>query len=120
MAELKCTKSEFHRYIGPRIRNVIQFMTKKRKKQLNFVCQKCGKRRELEASHIKGRERKVIIDSILDSCMTLKENGIIKVNLSEIEKKVISSHLPIDKYFLFLCSECHKKYDTAYIVKHKN
>ena len=32
MAEIECTIKEFHKFIGPRIRNMVQLMTKKRKK----------------------------------------------------------------------------------------
>jgi hypothetical protein len=60
MAELICTIEEYHRFIGPRIRNVIQNMTKKRKLELNNICQECKQNKELEAAHIKGNSRKDI------------------------------------------------------------
>jgi len=65
MAKLICTYPEFHRFIGPRIRNSIQTLTKKRKKQFNHICQMCGEKKELEAAHIHGKERKKVIEKIL-------------------------------------------------------
>lgn len=108
ICEITCTFAAFHKFIGPRIRNVIQTMTKKRKNALHQICQQCHKTRELQAAHRHGNGRKQIIDKILDR---YDENGIIKANLENLEMKIIKAHQPIDKYFLFLCAECHKKYD---------
>ena len=55
MAEIICNFDDFNKYIGPRVRNVIQSMTKKPKKELYYKCQRCKKKKsELEAAHIKG------------------------------------------------------------------
>ena len=86
-------------------------MTKKRKKELNFICQNCGKKRELEAAHIKGKDRKKIINSILKNYIINKNNMTIKVDLDLIEKEILEAHKPIDRYFKFLCHDCHIKYD---------
>ncbi|MEM0473396.1 MAG: hypothetical protein QXF88_01590 [Candidatus Aenigmatarchaeota archaeon] len=61
MAELLCSISEFNKYIGPRIRNRIQSLTKKRKKELDYICQLCKKKKEIEAAHKIGKSRKDII-----------------------------------------------------------
>jgi len=112
MAEIICTIEDFHKYIGPRVRNVIQSMTKKRKLELNHICQDCKQTKELEAAHIKGNSRKEIIEKILEKNIIDKEKRLIKVDLDKIEKEIILSHKPIDKYFRFLCSNCHTKYDS--------
>lgn len=109
--ELTCTIEEFHKFIGPRIRNVIQTLTKKRKKELNYICQGCNQRKELEAAHIKGSDRKAIIEKILRKYIIDKENEIVRVYLDKIEDEIVASHQPVDKYFKFLCSKCHNEYD---------
>lgn len=111
MAEIICTVSDFHKYIGPRLRNVIQYMTKKRKKELNHICQECKENKELEAAHIKGNSRKDIIHKLLEEFLIDKEKQLIKVDLEKFEKLITESHKPVDKYFRFLCSQCHVKYD---------
>jgi len=112
MAELTCTIEEFHKFVGPRIRNVIQTLTKKRKRELDFICQGCRRKKELEAAHVRGSSRKVIIENILEKYVIDEKKKIVKVNLEKIEKEIVAGHKPIDKYFKFLCSECHANYDS--------
>ncbi len=113
MAEITCTIEEFHKYIGPRIRNVIQSMTKKRKLELNHICQECNQIRELEAAHIRGNSRKEVIEKILlKKYLIDKERRLVKVDLDKSEKEIVLSHKPIDKHFRFLCSKCHTEYDS--------
>ena len=112
MAELICTTKEFHRFIGPRIRNTIQAITKKRKKELDSICQICRETKELEAAHIVGNDRKSIIEKILKRYKIDDKKDLIKIDLDIIEKEIISAHRPIDRYFKFLCSKCHNKYDS--------
>lgn len=76
----------------------------------------CGKKRELEAAHIKGRDRKSMIDNILKNYIIDKNNMIINVDLDIIEKEILKAHKPIDKSFKFLCHDCHENYDKK---KHK-
>lgn len=111
MAEIICTLEEYHKFIGPRIRNVIQSMTKKRKRELNHICQHCKKETELEAAHIKEKTRKMIIDNILKKYIDKKNTKLLKLDLKKVEDEIINAHKPIDKYFLFLCAKCHLKYD---------
>ena len=65
MTKIRCSIKEFNRFLGPRIRNVIQSMTKKRKRGLGYICQTCKKKKELEAAHVKGDDRKRIIEKVL-------------------------------------------------------
>ena len=112
MAEITCTLKDFHKYIGPRVRNVIQSMTKKRKKELNHICQNCNQNKELEAAHIKDKSRKEIIELILKKYISSKNKNFITIDLDKFEKEIIESHKPLDKYFKFLCAKCHKEYDS--------
>lgn len=47
MAKTTCTIEEYNKFIGSRIRNRIQSITKKYKKDLNNICEHCGKKRNL-------------------------------------------------------------------------
>ncbi|GAI19219.1 unnamed protein product [marine sediment metagenome] len=111
MAELICAVKEFHKFIGPRIRNAIQYLTKRRKKELNHICEMCGKQGELEAAHVKGKSRKLVIERILSKYIIDKENKIIKIDLAKVEDEILAAHKPIGDYFKFLCAKCHLKYD---------
>lgn len=112
MAKITCTIKDFHKYIGPRVRNVIQSMTKKRKKELNHICQICKQQKELEAAHIKNKPRKEIIESILKRYISSENKNLITIDLDKFEKEIIKSHIPLEKYFKFLCAKCHREYDT--------
>ena len=117
MAELTCTIREFHKFIGPCIRNRIQLLTKKRKRELNHICQACGQEKELEAAHVNGKNRKLIIDSVLDRYRI--DGDTVKVDLLKVEEEIMSAHRPIDEYFKFLCSKCHKEYDSSSYNAHE-
>ena len=86
-------------------------MTKKRKKELNHICEFCKKSAELEAAHVKESSRKEIIESILIDYISKSDKNLVIVDLDKFEEKITASHKPLDKYFKFLCAECHKTYD---------
>jgi len=94
-------------------KKVIQSITKKHKTRINNICQGCGRKRELESAHIKGKERKRIIERVLARYIVDKKLGIVKVDLKEAEEAIIKAHQPIEKYSKFLCAECHKRYDDT-------
>lgn len=112
MAELTCTIKEFHKFIGPKIRNSIQYLTKKRKKELGYICQRCRKRSELEAAH-KGKSRKQIIEEVLNKYIIDENNLVVKIDLDKVYREILSAHRPIDDYFEFLCPECHRKQESS-------
>lgn len=110
MATFIGTEKEFNDYIGPRVRNKIQTLTKKTKTKRGNVCQHCGKKvKELDAAHIHGRERKTIINELLQP---YRSEDIYKVNLASFERSLMEAHQPVEKVFLFLCQECHVAYDS--------
>ena len=109
MAEIECTVSEFHKFIGPKIRNDIQYMTKRRKRELKYRCEECGRERELHAAHY-GSTRKKIIEKVLKR--HLLDSGVIRGNLEEIRGEILAAHRPIESHMRFLCESCHRKFDA--------
>jgi hypothetical protein len=112
------TIKEYHKFIGPRIRNVVQSITKKAKKDAGNICEICNKELELEAAHIHGKERKQIIEAVLNPF--LDNLGIVEINLEEIEKEIKGKHYPLNETFKFLCKNCHNEYDDNNTFKNKN
>lgn len=113
MATFEGTIQEFHHFIGPRIRNAINNLTRKYRKNLNGICEDCGQKKELHSAHVHGRERRAIIKTILDPYVN---NGIIHCNIEETENKILNAHLPIENCFKFLCHNCHVTYDSNTII----
>ena len=103
------TNREFKRYVGPRLRNFVQMITKKHKAAVG-ACEHCGMDDELESAHVKGRDRNQIID-ILFAARSL--DSVVTVDLQLFEKSFKSEHDPVEKAILILCRKCHKKYDAA-------
>ncbi len=118
MPSFRGSESEFIKFVGPRIRNVIQYKSKSMKKKLGSICQGCKKSHELHAAHIKGQDRLSIIRKVLKK---YSKQGIVSGDLREIEEQIIKAHTPIAKFFYFLCEPCHKKYDKGKIsIVHTN
>ena len=113
MASFIGTNQEFKRFIGPRLRNLIQQITKNHKAEV-ASCEHCGSKENLESAHVHGRDRNEIIDLILTD---YTNNGVITVELSKFEEKFIYEHHPLEKSILILCKECHGKYDSYPINK---
>ena len=108
MASFIGTFDEFTKYISPRARNVVNAITKNYKLQIG-KCEHCGSTTEtLEAAHVTGRERSIIIEEILKE---FTNGEIITIDLEVFENKFLSVHEPINKIILVLCRPCHRKYD---------
>src|SRR5688572_1388085 len=107
MASFIGTRKEFKRYIGPRLRNLVNLLTKKHRIGV-ANCNHCGTKERLESAHVRGRERNQIIDVLLEG---FTHNEIITIDLEIFERKFVAEHDPIDKTILILCRDCHIKYD---------
>lgn len=110
--QLICSIRQFHEFIGPKVRNDIQTLTKREKLRLRNICQDCGEQKELHAAHIKGKDRKQIISSVLTNYLIDEKEQIIQVDLSKVIGEIVEAHKPLNEHFRFLCSECHGKYDS--------
>ena len=109
MAIFEGSIQEFHHFIGPRIRNAINSLTRKYRQNLKGICEGCGQKKELHSAHVHGRERRSIIETILKPYIDSK---IIHCNIEEAENKILNAHLPIESCFKFLCHSCHVIYDS--------
>ena len=112
MAMFNGTIEEYHKYIGPRIRNRINVYTKEERMKQKGICQLCGNKAELESAHIKGKDRKTLIETVLEK---YKKDETVLIDLGNIEEEIIKEHIPINEVFLFLCPNCHRKYDNENI-----
>ena len=115
MAKFEGTTQEYHDFIGPRIRNKINSLTRSNKKEQNGKCQHCGKDAELQSAHKHGYERRKIIEKVLGAYQI--NDGVVSCDLGETENKILEAHLPIEDTFLFLCPACHHKYDAEIKTK---
>ena len=111
MAEFIGTKKEFNRFFGPHLRNLIQNLTRKYRREIG-KCEHCGTDQNLESAHITGKERIEIIDKIIEQYYSVNN---YKVNLTEFEKKFKNEHENLSEVILILCSNCHSIYDNKRI-----
>jgi hypothetical protein len=109
MAEFRGNIKEFHDFIGPRIRNKVNYETRKIRKSHNKKCQECKEENHtLDAAHIHGKERPTIIEAVLKKHI---KGGVIVCNLQKVEAEIIAAHHPLKECFRFLCKRCHREYD---------
>lgn len=106
------SKEEFKKYFGGYCRNKVHEITNQYRKSCNGICEYCKNQSELQAAHVLGSERIKLIESILDNFFK-KEDNVYNVDLHNFENEFIKAHQPINKHFHFLCSKCHKKYDSG-------
>lgn len=110
MATFKGTRQEFDRYIGPQIRNLIQYISKKYKASVG-QCEHCGAADvQLEAAHRHEYERPKLIDQALEQ---FYDDGSVVADLIKVENTIKALHDPIDEVILVLCKECHGRYDAS-------
>lgn len=108
MAKFIGTFDDLNKYIGPRLRNVVQQKTKKYKKDIGH-CEHCKKDGvTLDAAH-KGKDRIQIINEITKP---FTDGKLIEIDLGLLEELFIARHIPLEDSFLVLCRSCHKKYDS--------
>jgi len=107
MGSFNGSKEEFRRYIGPRLRNLVQQISRPYRDSVR-VCEHCNTTGSLDSAHVKGRDRNDIIDLVLSEYVT--DVGV-EVDLKAFEDKFKAEHYPLDKSFLILCRPCHRVYD---------
>ena len=109
MATFKGSSKEFKRFMGPRLRNVVNSITKRHRTSVGS-CEHCGVSRDLHSAHVHGKDRIAIIDSILDRSKRSR-GQTVEVDLDEFERRFKDEHSPVEKAIFVLCNACHRRYD---------
>jgi len=109
MASFIGTRKEFKRFIGPRLRNLVNIRTKAYRLGV-ANCNHCGSADRLESAHVRGRDRNQIIDALLEQ---FTHGEIVTIDLAKFEQLFVSEHEPIERTILILCRDCHGKYDAV-------
>ena len=91
------TNREFKRYVGPRLRNLVQAITRKQKAAVG-ACEHCGAGEDLEAAHVRGRDRNQIIDLLMGA---KSPEGLYVVDLEQFET-LRPENLP----YIYCASQC--------------
>jgi hypothetical protein len=109
MASFVGTFEEFIKYINPRVKNVVNSISRAYKQEVGR-CEHCNSvETTLEAAHVTGRERPVIIEEVLQDYI----NGeIVTVDLEVFENRFKQAHDPIPEVIKVLCRPCHRQYDN--------
>jgi hypothetical protein len=110
MAQFVGTIQEFHHFIGPRIRNVVNLAAASHRKKRAGICEHCEEKAELQSAHVHGRGRRAIIEAVLAQYKT--GENLLSCDLEQVEKQILDGHLPIKETFKFLCHPCHVAYDA--------
>ncbi len=111
MAQFVGTVQDYHHFIGPRIRNVVNQTAAPARKHHGGTCENCGQHAELQSAHVHGRERRALIEAVLAEYTRI--DGWVDCDIEEVERRVIEAHLPIEATFKFLCPSCHRTYDAG-------
>ncbi|HLF53242.1 hypothetical protein [Flavobacterium sp.] len=113
MANFQGTTKEFMKFIGGYSRNKVQYITRNHRKKIG-KCQEClSKTSKLDAAHITGKERPIIISDILKDFI---DGEIVTVDLQEFEDRFLKAHDPIESTIRILCKKCHGEYDKVSAV----
>ena len=111
MAQFTGSIDLFYRYMGGFCRNKVNSISKPYRIKVG-KCEFCGKKNHLEAAHIRGKERLVIINEVLIK-HTIDE--VITIDLEKFETLFVYKHFPIEGAFKILCKSCHSTYDHEVI-----
>ena len=110
MAIFEGTIKEFAKYLGAYAKLKVAFLASNYKRKIG-KCEDCDSiTKGLEAAHIKGKERVLLVSKILGEFL---QDDVIKIDLNEFEERFIAAHQPIESTIRVLCKECHRKYDRV-------
>ena len=108
----------FYSCVNTKCNRIIQDLTSQaQKNKSSGKCSYCGEMVEhLEVVHINKLSRTDIIKTILDKKYKTN-NDLYEVDLVEFEKDFKNEHLPLNEHFIYLCHDCHQKYDDNRITE---
>ncbi|KAB1068827.1 hypothetical protein [Methylobacterium planeticum] len=113
MARFQGSIYEYINFVGPSIANLIQRYSRPYKKEINNICQACGKVSTLQAAHRWGCSRPEVI---LQALIPFGAPDRIDCDLQEAQDAIMTLHKerPIELTFGFFCKPCHDEYDEVW------
>ena len=108
MARFIGTFKDFKQYVNDYVKNKIPYLTRKFK---TGTCELCGKKATLDAAHLRGREREVVIREAFEASSELVGGNIFDVDLNKFAQYINKEHSDPNN-FHFICHDCHRKYDA--------
>ena len=102
------TFKEFKIYLNDYVKNKVPALTRKFK---TGTCELCGKKEVLDAAHIRGREREVIIQEAFNASSEHISGNVYDVDLDKFSQFIYKEHSDPNN-FHFICRDCHRKYDA--------
>jgi hypothetical protein len=111
MARFVGTVQDYHHFIGPRIRNVVNQAAAPARKSRGGICEHCGEQHELQSAHVHGRDRRTLIEGVL--APYTRPDGYVEIEIDDVERQIIDAHMPIEETFKFICASCHRAYDAG-------
>lgn len=116
MAYLEGTLDEIYKYLGPRTSDIVTQLARPHRKneygnRKSCIEPGCKQYTGLHAAHLKGRERRVLIQEILNEFGDLKVDKTYRINLETFEEQFRKKHDDFSNVIQFMCPKHHKKYD---------
>lgn len=110
MARFTGEVSDFEKFIGPHLRNLVQnSITRKYRKKIG-KCENCGSTEKLDSAHIHGKDRKTLIKKAYHKYLYSKDE-LLDVDLNQFVLDFKKLHFPLEETFRILCRDCHIKHD---------
>lgn len=116
MAVFEGTLENFYTFLGPRTSNIVTEISRsyrngKSCRQITETGKACGKWRYLDAAHLKGRERKILIKEVLEEHAVKLEDDYYKIGMEQFEQAFRDKHLDFFNVIEFMCRKHHMAYD---------
>lgn len=122
MALIEGTLEEIYTFLGPRTSDIVTQLAKPHRKNKygnRISCgeeledgKNCKKYTRLHAAHVKGRERKIIIQEILEEFGEKISDTTYKIDLILFEEEFKKKHENFNEVIKFMCPKHHKNYDS--------
>ncbi|MFV0174920.1 hypothetical protein OBK14_11495 [Empedobacter falsenii] len=120
MAFIQGTLEEVYTFLGPRTSDIVTQLARPHRKK-NGIRKSCGELNNdgsickqytgLHAAHLKGRERKILIQEILEEFGEKITNITYKIDLNLFEEEFKKKHENFHDVIKFMCPKHHKNYD---------
>lgn len=128
MAFIEGTLDEIYKFLGPRTSDIVTQLARPHRKNKYGNRISCGEKNNdssickqytgLHAAHQKGRERKILIQEILEDFGEKISDTTYKIDLNLFEEEFKNKHENFHKVIKFMCPKHHKNYDLKNGIDH--